>query len=274
LFGSQTLETYALSVSQLKNPQSLPPNVADVLKAHGLTESDFADILALDPFAQGQTAIDTDRYAATTYSFPYQPPPTGGSCTGGTCSCLAFVEAIKNDFQGAHTSTAQSYKDVGFNESAGVEGPVGKDLFSATVKSTQKWTWSNSSSTENDTDNSQSASLTITCASPAYTNPADATEMLVYFDRIFGTFLFVPTLSVASQRPIHQGFLTRGGEAAAHVPVQLTVDGKTYHTFTNNSGGYVFYGPAAAIQRGTLSVGGQAFELPLTPTMPAAVEIR
>jgi len=98
LFGSQTLETYTLSVSQLKNPQSLPPNVASVLNAHGLTVGDFANILTLDPFAQGQTTIDPVRFAATTWALPYEPPATGSDCAGGVCSCIAYSETLKNDF--------------------------------------------------------------------------------------------------------------------------------------------------------------------------------
>jgi hypothetical protein len=271
LFGSQTLETYTLSVAQLKNPQSLPPNVASVLNAHGFTAKDFANILTLDPFAQGQTTIDPVRFAPTTWALPYEPPPTGSDCPGGVCSCIAYVETLKNDFQGAITTTVKSDYNVGFNESAGLEI---KDVFSATAKSTQTFTWSDTSSTENDLGGSKSASVTINCPSPAYTKPTDATQMLIYWDRLFGTFLFVPSLTTASQQPIHQGFLLRDGKPAAHVPVEIMIGGKTYHTITSNSGKYVFYGPTATIQKGLLSVGGQTFQLPLAPTTPGALEIQ
>ena len=255
LFGSQTLETYSLSVSQLKNPQSLPPNVASVLTAHGFTAGDYANILTLDPFAQGQMTIDPVRFAATTWSLPYQPPSTGPNCPGGICSCLAFTETVKNDFQGALMSGVKNDYNVGFNESAGLT----KDLFSATVKATQTFTWSNSSSTENDMGGTQSAALTINCPSPAYTQPTDSTQMLIYWDRLFGTFLFVPAMTVAAQQPIHQGFLMRAGQPVAHVPVAITIAGTTYHTLTDNSGRYVFFGPASAVQKGVLTVGQSSF---------------
>ena len=106
-FGSQTLETYTVSVSQLKNPQSLPPNVANVFNAHGFTANDFANILTLDPFAQGQTTIDPVRFAATTWALPYEPPATGSNCPGGICSCLAYVESLNNDFQTAVTAAVK-----------------------------------------------------------------------------------------------------------------------------------------------------------------------
>ena len=253
LFGSQTLEN--LSVSQLKNPQSLPPNVASVLTAHGFTAGDYANILTLDPFAQGQMTIDPVRFAATTWSLPYQPPSTGPNCPGGICSCLAFTETVKNDFQGALMSGVKNDYNLGFNESAGLT----KDLFSATVKATQTFTWSNSSSTENDMGGTQSAALTINCPSPAYTQPTDSTQMLIYWDRLFGTFLFVPAMTVAAQQPIHQGFLMRAGQPVAHVPVAITIAGTTYHTLTDNSGRYVFFGPASAVQKGVLTVGQSSF---------------
>jgi len=270
LFGSQTLETYTLSVSQLKNPQSMPPNVASVLNAHGLTVGDFANILTLDPFAQGQTTIDPVRFAATTWALPYEPPATGSDCAGGVCSCIAYSETLKNDFQSAVTSDVKSDQNVGFTESAGIEQ---KDLFSESVKSTQTFTWSQSSSTENDSGGSKSASVTINCPSPAYSKPTDATHMLVYWDRLFGTFLFVPSLNIFSQQPIHKGFLMQAGKPAAHVPVQLVIDGKAYHTLTSNSREYVFYAPTTAVRKGLLSVNGQNFQLPLAPTVPATVEI-
>jgi hypothetical protein len=269
-FGTDQVVYYPLWVYQAKNPQSMPPNVAKVFQDHGFTANDFANILTLDPFAQGQTTIDPVRFIATKYVLPYTPPPTG-TCSGGQCSCEAYTETLKNELQSGVTQQVQNSTTVGFNESAGINIPM---LFSETVKSTQTFTFANTSSTENDTDGSQSASVTINCASPAYTQPTDATHLLIYWDRLFGTFLFVPSLSDPSQEPIQQGFVMRAGTPVVHVPVQFVVDGKKYYTLTDTSGKYVFYGKKAAVMKGILTIGGNNIQLPLSPMTPMTVEIQ
>jgi hypothetical protein len=61
-----TLEQIYVYVSQLKNPATMFPDVADALKAHGFTTEAYNAILKLDPFANGpgrhrQQTLHPDR---------------------------------------------------------------------------------------------------------------------------------------------------------------------------------------------------------------------
>src|ERR1700733_5759513 len=87
---------YNLSVGELKNPQSMPVDVAQQLQALKFTNDDFQTILSLDPFANGSTAIDPTRFSPTTTGFPYEPTPQGAACNNGKCTCLSLQQAIKN----------------------------------------------------------------------------------------------------------------------------------------------------------------------------------
>ena len=60
-------------VSWLKNPSLMEENVAQSLQKAGVTADMFAEILALNPFANGGTAIDPARFQLVT-EFPYEGP--------------------------------------------------------------------------------------------------------------------------------------------------------------------------------------------------------
>ena len=60
-----------VEVAWLKTPSLFPPGVKRLLDDAGLTASDYAIILGIDPFASGATVIDQNRFLPTTQSFPY-----------------------------------------------------------------------------------------------------------------------------------------------------------------------------------------------------------
>ena len=103
------------------------------------------------------------------------------------------------------------------------------------------------------------------------------TNVSIYWDTLFGSFLFVPTTVSPNLDIIQQGSVKNAqGQPARHEAVRLLVNGVTYHTYTNNNGSYTFYGPPTLRTTvhpltGQLSV-GQIFQ---TVTLgPAIPEIR
>ena len=253
--ASGTAALYPLSVAELKHPESMSPNVAQQLKKLNFNNTDFQTILSLDPFANGATAMDPNRFLPTTLSFPYKPTASSPECNNQTCSCMALTQGIKNELQGdVITGTKEAYK-VGLSES--LSATFGGFFSKLGLSADQTWTWTTTTSQDDSTDSSQTATATISCPSLNYQGP---TEMLIYWDNLFGSFMFVPTVLGSPQASIlAQGTVTAvKGKSVAHQPVTLALGSKTYHTVTNSEGKYVIVG-APGIARppaGQLNVGG------------------
>jgi hypothetical protein len=261
-------ERYLVYVQWLKDPASMPPNVAQQLQALGFTDEDFRTILALDPFANGSSAMDPDpaRFAPTTSSFFYEPPLQESSCNNGVCSCWALQDSIKNQLQTDNMSAFQTEYSVGLSYNVKVADLFDK-LATAGGSIEDRFTWTSKSTESDITDSTQVATAAIVCPSTLYKAPE--TLMYVYWDKLFGSFLFVPT-AVTSPRftMLSQGKASGpNGEPLAHEPITLSVSGKTYHTWTNNHGEYFFLGSNTIsglnLPTGMLSIRGRAQEVAL-----------
>jgi hypothetical protein len=250
--SSGTQQRYTVYAEWLKNPSSMPQNVAHQLQTLGFTSTDYQSILAQDPFANGSTTIDNTRFIPTTYSFPYEPPLQASDCNNGVCSCMSMSDTIKNEIQTEVGSKSQTQYSLGFSESAGTDFKV----FNAGVSSNQKFTWTSTSTNADTSDSTQSATATVVCPSTSYQGP---TIMSIYWDTLFGSFLFVPTTltpqpmmrtrapqTMLWAQALQPMILSQGtvidptGTPLRHEAVQLVVGGKTYHTLTNNRGDYYF----------------------------------
>jgi len=250
--SSGTQQRYTLYVQWLKNPSTMPPNVAQQLQALKFTNDDYQTILSQDPFANGATTIDTNRFSATTYSFPYEPPLQESACNNGVCSCIAMSDSIKNQLQTDVQSKSQDQYSVGFSEKiSGID--VG--IFSFGASSDQKFTWTSSSTNDDTTDSSQTATATVVCPSTGYQGP---TIMSIYWDNLFGSFLFVPTVITSPEiAMLNKGTaIGASGKPVLHEAITLSIAGKTYHTWTDSHGDYVFFRPAA-LQRASPATTGQ-----------------
>jgi len=271
--GNGSSMTYTVSVGALKNPQA-NPTVIQQLTALNFTQADFNTLLALDPFANGSTTIDTTRYSPTTANLPYEPPDTTTECNKGICTCSPTSISLKNELLGdVGTSTKTDYS-VGFSES--LTGTLTSWL-KLGASSDQTFTWTTTATTDNTTDSSQTASLTMQCPSSAYTGP---TEMLVYWDNLFGSFLFVPAqLGSAQVSTMAQGSVTaqsgQPGQSLRGQPVTLSLAGKTYRTTTDSAGNYAFGAlPGMTYPTsGTLSVMGVTQTVAVNPTSKINVQV-
>lgn len=243
-------QPYKLTVQDLRNFTALAPNVAATLTAHGITQADFDTIRALDPFADGNTSIDPGRYVQTTYTFPYEPANTSQQCnSSGVCTCMAMSSTkIQNELTSSATATKTSYS-VGLKESATFGQ---KNLLSATVTATQKFSWTTTASQANTTSSTKSATVSVPCPSPNWKAPEDFTQINVYWDTWYGSFMFAPMMVV--ENAVGAKTFTSGnvvdslGHPIAHEPIDVTAGGTTYHTFTNGQGEFAVYGIKATTE--------------------------
>lgn len=268
---SGTEDLFTLSVAQLKNPASMPQNVAQQLQTLGFTNADFQTILSLDPFANGSTTVDPSRYSPTTVAFPYEPAQQAQDCNGGVCSCLSISAGLKNDFESGQGETTKTQYQVGLKES--VSG-INLGIFKLGASSSQQFTWTSTSSTSNTQDDSQTANATVTCPSPTYTGP---TIMSVFWDNLYGSFLFVPTVLGPNTKILSRGAVVgTSGHPVAHQPVLLSVAGKTYSTYTDSHGRYVFVSHLGAAQTGAaqVSVEGVRQTVTLSPSQEVTIHVQ
>ncbi len=218
-----------VTVGELKNPSTMPQNLAKQFAALGFTNSDYQTILAQDPFAYGGISVDpsqySNRYTHTGLQLGYTPPDPN-SCTGGLCPCVSSQYPISNTSQGTIGASVQAQYSVGYSEgSLEKTGLVSKTSF----------TWTINAALENTVSGSQTANLTLACPSPAYTGPV---EVDVYWDALYGSFLFAPLVDGIQ---VQQGTVTTtAGKPLQKTPVVLAYGGRTYLTFTDYRGRYRF----------------------------------
>jgi len=234
-----TEQWYVVYVEWLKDPSLIPKSVAQQLQALGFTTADYQTILSLDPFWNGSTQIDGSRFIPTINSFPYEPPLQKRDCNDGVCSCLSLSSTITNQFETDVQKQSQRQYSVDVTVKA---SDIDLSIFSAEVSAEEKLTWTSTSTNDNIISDSQSATATVVCPSATYQGP---TTMTIYWDTLFGSFVFVPTVLTPQMMILSQGFVTDIlGRSVAHEPVTLSIGRKTYHTWTNNRGEYVFFTPA------------------------------
>jgi hypothetical protein len=231
--------------------------LAEQFNALGFTNSDFQTILSQDPFANNPAAaINPDRYSLTSYQLSYLPP-AATDCTNGTCACLTEGEQLSNSTLDTIDQSVENQYSVGVST-----GGLGS-LIGLSVDDT--WTWTNTVTTENTKQDSQTVTLTVACPSPSYNGPV---EMNIYWDVLYGTFLFVPVVDTAL---VQQGVITSSaGKPEPGDLVELALDGKTYRTYSDYRGRYRFVMPSAnaksAPKEGELSVKGEKLTVPLGST--------
>ena len=232
-----------VSVGQLKNPSTLPPGVRQQLAARGITSADYQTMLSQDPFAYGSTAIDTGRFVQASVTLPYEPPIAKGD------QPPSAQLSLTNETTHSQGSTSQSSYAVGFTIKAS-SPVVFASWLSANLSQTNTYTWQDTSQTTSTSSATQSASVTMTGPSFGYTG---ATDIAVYVDTIYNTFLFAPM--PASAAPSIVGVVTDAhGAPVVGLEVVATTAAGRRRTMTGASGAYRVYGAPAGLAQ--VSVGG------------------
>jgi len=236
----------------LKNPETMPAGVRQQLNAAGLTTSDYANILALNPFSAGKTTIDPDRFLPTTQSFPYIPPFSSSDPVPTT----TFNQQSSVTTTSSHT--VQNQYGVSVSVSAGIKTP-----FTASLKVTGSFTWTNSSTSSASSGATQTAAVTVGGPAYGYTGP---TDVLVYWDALYRSFMF----AFPTEPPAHTGALVdAAGKPVAYKPVTLKTGSHTLSTFTDPQGQYRFYGVPAGQAKVTSE--GRELEVAVGPGTPKAM---
>jgi hypothetical protein len=237
--GTDTAEIQYVYVGWLKAPSTMPPGVVQALQRHGITQADFPDILKRDQFAGSVRRppifpilphpLDPVRFQSVHTTFPYEPP------FSATDSVPTYSFNLTGSVTSAAGHTAQDDYKVGVTISAGVDF---LGLAKSSLKTDDSWDWTNTSSTSNSSASTQSASVTIGGPAFGYTGP---TEMEVYFDTVYSTFLFRP-LEPGTPLAVEGMLKSRAGKPVPRKEVTIVANGVTYRTFTNAKGEYRFFG--------------------------------
>ena len=252
----------------LRNPSRMNPSVAETLRTHGITTQDFPEILKADPFAtrsgplgvftqQRPIFIDRRRFKSLGFTFPYQPP----FAPGDKATTLTFK--AENSTTESSASSVETAHTVGLKASVEFQIPL-----KAKLNLEGKWTWTNSTTNSTSAEAKESASVTIGGPSFGYTGP---TNIQVYFDVLYKTFLFVPVGSGLA--PSLQGVVIRNSKrAVGGTEVVVVANGVKYRTFTNAKGEYrIFDKISGPVQ---VQVGGVTKRLPLlTPLQRTKADI-
>jgi hypothetical protein len=236
-----------IAVSELKNCSSgkTPRSPFDKF-----TASDCNMILKQDPFANNPT-FDPD----SSNRFVQNPVRHYSYLSSGSCLIITDTETHERDTDNSHK--AESEYTVGY--SVGVTGGGGDIVkVKASAKITDDWTWTNSSSVSATTGSTQSAFFTLPCP----TRDTGKPWIVVYWDSLYASFMFMPRLDSEMGLVIHQGHVSNAaGKLVPQQLVELSYGGKTYHTSTDRDGNYKFFAPkntpgGAQPATGQLSVRG------------------
>lgn len=221
-----TADIQYVYVGWLKDPSKMPTGVAHVLQHYGLTTEDYANILKVDPFADGPHPVSS-RYVALNTTFPYEPPYSAND------SVPTYNFMLSGNSTSTTTSSVENDYKVGLDIKTGASF-----IASASLENKDDWEWDNTSSKSDATGTNQSAAVTVGGPAFGYTGP---TDMGVWYDRIYKTFMFRPVNT--DQKPGLKGTLKdRNGKPVALKEITVVAHGTTYRTFTNARGEYRLYG--------------------------------
>jgi len=190
--SANEMEVVGLYVYWLKNPSTIPANIQERLARSwdasglgGLTNVDYASILASDPLAYSSFDPNSDTTGRfdlqAGHTFSYQPPPPGGQPFTNQYSVAATTTSTKG--QGAQNTYQVGFSvmnDSGFGA-----------LLSAHIKITNTYTTTDRWSQTNTSGSTNTASLSITgpATSDNYIGP---TQFQVWRDNIYGSYMFYP----------------------------------------------------------------------------------
>jgi hypothetical protein len=173
--GQNPLIQY-VNVLWLRQPSTMPADVASALASAGITQADYAEILKTDPLATGG-ALDPSRFKFQT-EIPYEPVAIKGQNPTST----KYV--VNKTITSAWANTANVSYTVKMDASGGVDF---FGLLSAKLTVANSFTWTQNNQFSSSQGSTVSALTSITQPAFEYTGP---TVLNIYLDTIFNTFVF------------------------------------------------------------------------------------
>jgi hypothetical protein len=238
----------------LKNPSLMAAEAAGVKKqldAAGLTASDYAQILSLNPFASAGGAINPVRFLPLGHTLNYEPP----YLPGDTPPPQSYT--LQNTVNVTNTESVQTQYGVNVTVSSGIDL-----LFTASLKVTGTLEWTNTNTYGASNVSQQSAIATIGGPAYGYGGPID---VLLYWDTIYNSFMF----AFPSQDPTCFGTaVDASAKPVAYKAVVLTVAGRTFQASTGPRGDFRFYGAPAG--KGSVTLDGHSFQVATGKGAPKA----
>jgi uncharacterized membrane protein len=195
------------TVQELLNPSLLDAGTASRMtrswagSGQGLDSTDFATILARDPFTAQASLIDKGQYTIDPTRFDllagqavdYKPADAGGNPNIQTGS---FTNQTTTDVGKSATDTYET----GFTVTTGASFFM--DLLTVERQRSLKLQWVNGHATDDTNITGQSAAFSITGPVAGYQGP---TGIKVYKDNVYGSFMFtfaaVPTFELTTTTP-------------------------------------------------------------------------
>jgi hypothetical protein len=230
-----TALVFMVYAGQLKGTMEMPAGLQEAFEARQMTQSDYEQILSINPFTSDSDPTGTDRFLPTKQSFPYSPPPDRNTPP------VTFTLTLSNEQSQTATHETET------------EYSVGMVVSISFLKDETTFTWTSTNTTETSQTTTQSASATVGGPAYGYTGPV---TVLVFWDTVYNSFAFSFPAAPAS---VEGTLLDKSGQPVAWVPVTLTVAGGRYSTFTDWRGEYRFYGVPAGT--GTVTADGREIQV-------------
>jgi hypothetical protein len=187
-YSAPAMDVQYVYVSWLKNPSLMEQEASQVyqsLQKAGVTTDMFAEILALNPFANGGTAIDPARFQLVT-EFPYEGPTSPTNPVQVNSITFTSVSQSENTQKGD-----ASYKvAVGVDASIQLGSVAAGPSLKAELKDTNSMTVDVTTAQTETTSRTQTIKTAI--GGPAY-GWAGPTHARVYLDTLFNSFMFALT---------------------------------------------------------------------------------
>jgi hypothetical protein len=182
----------------------------------GMKPQDYAQLLTVNPFANGPAPVDLSRYVLTNIFLPYQPPE----------SSQESVPTASVNLSSTVTNTSQKVSQSTWSMSLSIAATV----WSVALKVASSLSWTNSTTKTNSIVTTQTAIAIIGGPSAGYTGP---TDLLIWWDTMFDVFMF----TFADGPPTQTGTLfDAAGKPLPHTDVQLTVGSQVFYTRTDSKG--------------------------------------
>ena len=220
-------ELIGVYVGELRNPATITAGTRAAFDRAGVTSADYATILKANPFADGNSTVDANRFLYAGAIIYRAPRSAGGEpvVTKGT-----FSQSLTR----ASSSSANNSYDVKVTREVGI---TFLEVLKTKLKVSGQWTWTDTAKNSSSTGQVDKADLFVVGPPYGYMGPE---TIDVYYDALYRTFMFHPS---AAPTTFAGNLRSHAGAGVGSTEVILLTDGTTYQTIADQDGNFVFNRP-------------------------------